>query len=168
MSNPKWADVAHYYQFSAIEIQLPCGNRAFKGVTGQISGDSNHKKAFYLDAGGHYTRSTDANVSQYLPILRALEDMTGEEAREYYTLKTGLDSKYVNRLIIRGKSADIVSVEYLKKYRSAAVIFVDIANKATPIGGQYAPKELAYLIQKGFNVFGLEWGTEAIRKGVES
>ena len=99
-----------------------------------------------------------------LPILTHFEDITGDQAREYYTMKTGLPSKYVNRIIIRGKSADIVSVTYLKKFPAAKVIFVDIANKATPLGGQHTTKEFLWLISRGFDMFGLIESGQAIRK----
>ena len=133
----KWKDVAHYYQFSDIEIQLPCGNRKFKGMTNQISGDSNHKKAFYLDAGGYFTRSTDANVSQYKPTLRHLDDMTEAEDNECM----------------------LVHTRWISNEEFKNVIWS--LTKQHKTFDQYSTH---WLISRGFDVFGLIESGQAIRK----
>lgn len=145
-NDTKWADVAHYYAKSGIFCQW-----------NQI--DEDGENIFEFDEVSYLDGPEDCK-----PILIHFEDITGDQAREYYTLKTGLPSKYVNRIIIRGKSADIVSVTYLKKFPAAKVIFVDIANKATPLGGQHTTKEFIWLISHGFDVFGLIESGQAIRK----
>jgi len=145
MSDTKWADVAHYYSRSPITILNERGDEYDCSIAVSLG-------YLYL----------------WKPILIHFEDITGDQAREFYTLKTGLPSKYVNRIIIRGKSADIVSVTYLKKFPAAKVIFVDIANKATPLGGQHTTKEFLWLISHGFDVFGLIESGQAIRKDVEN
>lgn len=142
----KWADVAHMYIKSGIWCQW-----------NQI--DEHGENTFEFDVMSYLDGPEDCK-----PILAHLEDITGEQAREYYTLKTGLPSKYVNRIIIRGKSADIVSVTYLKKFPAAKVIFVDIANKATPLGGQHTMKEFLWLIHHRFDLFSLIESGQAIRK----
>lgn len=148
MADTKWADVAHYYLKSEID------------VTWKSTFDGSE----FVSAIGTMTLHSLTAMPSVKPILTHLEDITGDQAWEYYTLKTGLPSKYVNRIIIRGKSADIVSVTYLKKFPTAKVIFVDIANKATPLGGQHTTKEFIWLISRGFDVFGLIESSQAIRK----
>jgi hypothetical protein len=158
MSDTKWADVAHYYQFSDIEIQLPCGNRKFKGMTNQISGDSNHKKAFYLDAGGYFTRSTDANVSQYRPILRHSDDITEAEAREIYCVAHGKDfkKKYGTTYFKGGYKSTLFEDQYES---------MDGGNEWELFVGT-KPSVFHWLISHGFDVFGLIESGQAIRKEV--
>lgn len=167
-SDTKWADVAHYYTKSQIDLQIKNRDHAerFLMVSFRNVGGS-HFEEWVND--GVYWRAYGSQFSaweDHKPILTHFEDITGDQAREFYTLKTGLPSKYVNRIIIRGKSADIVSITYLKKFPAAKVIFVDIANKATPLGGQHATKEFLWLISRGFDVFGLIESGQAIRKEV--
>lgn len=159
----KWADVAHHYQFSGVEMERSGKRFTFSGVLVKSG-----KKFAMVNYPDGRTQSSVYHLEEYLPVLRAKEDITEPEAREMYTLKTKLPPKYLNRLIIRGRSTDVVSVEYLKKYPRAKVIFVDISNKATRLEGSYSAKELHWLLLRGFNVFDLEWESEAIRKEVQN
>jgi hypothetical protein len=159
----QWADVAHYYTFSGIEISVGVGNRPFMGITNYKG--MPEKKAIFLSNNGT-CRNSQYSIGEYKPILRDVRDITEAEARELYTLITDLPDKYLQCVLKKG-TLHPVSRAWFKKIPSARVILLDMANKPTPIGGQYSPKAFIWLLTQGFDIFGLIESGQAIRKEVQ-
>ena len=128
----KWAEVAHYYQKSEILIQTnDVGIREMLGAQGT--------------RGVMYATRAHAMLSrwgQHKPILRALEDMTEDEAMELW-----------NSVLGRVAFDESLYSPYgtpLRMYLTKADFWL--------------PNEFHWLISKGFDVFGLIASGQAVRK----
>ena len=133
----KWADVAHYYQFADIEIQIGIGQRKFKGVSQHDSVRGGAKRALFADSGGIFVRSTQYEISEYKPILRHCDDITEAEDNDYMLVHT----QWVEESDLRR-----VILSLAKQHKTF---------------DQYSTH---WLISRGFDVFGLIESGQAIRK----
>ena len=141
----KWADVAHMYQFSDIEIRIGVGDRKFKGVTQLSDARGRIKRALYEDSAGHFVRTTQHEISEYKPILRHREDVTEAESREFMKDFTLFAWEEATQLPVGWKSA--------KEWA------IDILND-----GEFTPAQTLWLLNRGFDLFGLIESGQAIRK----
>ena len=154
MSDTKWADVAHYYQFSDIEIQIGIGQRKFKGVSQHDSVRGGIKRALFQDSGGMFTRSTEYEISEYKPILIHRDDMTEAEARELWEIQIG--EAWV-------QDTDETAIQCLFfNIGNSQMEMADNATFLSVLVGE--PKAWNYLISRGFDLFGLIESGQAIRK----
>lgn len=137
-----WADVAHYY------TNLQCvseGNR-FVAIGFTTKDNPKPSNAYY-----HVGSLGVSLCDNYLPVLRAYEDMTETEAREILTLSEKFDieplweEETAKDTIFRYDHMDHLSATHLERILGC-------------------PQMLHWLVSSGFNVFDLEWETEAIRK----
>ena len=135
----KWAEVAHYYAAAGIEISLiPYTIDQFMTGVIEVNKGIYTSSAFYKGGDCAYKTGTGystADTGKYLPILRALEDMTLQEKMEIFALA--------------GPSEKPHDWEFR----------INIIE-------EYSASELHWLIQRGFDVFGLIASGQAIRKEV--
>lgn len=182
----KWADVAHYYLKSSLDVVIE-----EDGVTliayDSIFAPSGRVIAKQHRGEGRVDHPINAEIGQYKPILRHLEDMTESEALGL--IKIFLESSDVDPFddseisfrihrndngLMLDKDCAVMFVIEARCWDGDLVIYQDgtIESCDSDTGERYRVTNLMqmvhYLIFKGFNVFGLEWGAECIRKGVDN
>ena len=138
----KWANVAHYYTKSQIDLQIKNRDHAerFLMVSFRNVGGS-HFEEWVND--GVYWRAYGSQFSawdDHKPILRHRDDMTEAEAREIYRLVWGFDIDISVSMWDSG-------IDYFES-----------------LYGRYPSAVFLWLISRGFDVFGLIESGQAIRK----
>lgn len=141
MSQHTWPEVAHYYAYSGIMGKLNWGPNSIN-----LPLDSPQDAALIHDRLDHI-RSKQIT---FTPILRALKDMTEDEAREFYTTVNheGLDWEN-GYMRFDWKEAKLWAAHYTRHLPSSI---------------KMPMKSFLWLVSRGFDVFGLITSGQAIRK----
>ena len=156
MSDTKWADVAHYYTKSQIDLQIKNRDHAerFLMVSFRNVGGS-HFEEWVND--GVYWRAYGSQFSAWAdhkPILRHRDDMTEAEARELWEIQIG--EAWV-------QDTDETAIQCLFfNIGNSQMEMADNATFLSVLVGE--PKAWNYLISRGFDLFGLIESGQAIRK----
>ena len=169
----KWADIAHYYTKSQIDLQIKNRDHAerFLMVSFRNVGGS-HFEEWVND--GVYWRAYGSQFSAWAdhkPILRHCDDMTDEECFELASLIWG-DSDIIP--FARSESHRIIKHKAIKFNGKGdpygdCLFVVGVEGRASswPIRmNQMTPLAIHYLVSRGFDVFGLIESGQAIRKEV--
>ena len=163
----KWADVAHYYTKSQIDLQIKNRDHAerFLMVSFRNVGGS-HFEEWVND--GVYWRAYGSQFSAWAdhkPILRHRDDMTESECIDY-TEFVWADSEFSK--VNRSQKISVVwakdSVNLREMYRKCL-----FAVRQKGIMWPFFPKDINqlgfhWLVSRGFDVFGLIESGQAIRK----
>lgn len=156
MSDTKWADVAHYYTKSQIDLKIKNRDHAerFLMVSFRNVGSS-HFEEWVND--GVYWRAYGSQFSAWAdhkPILRHRDDMTEAEAREIWEIHFGKAYEIgpFNELEEPCKDEILNSATYGTRNRLNTELM--LGNSLT----------LHWFISRGFDVFGLIESGQAIRK----
>ncbi len=163
MSNPKWADVAHMYIKSGIEVEYPCESKKsgkrraiLTGVTLDEMETTYRRKE--RGSGGGLLRGDllgwkpngyhDTDALHTKPILRHLEDMAEAEALEILNM---LYSMPLDGCLVSPRE----SLNDKRGTKAGIVSHLDIS-----VG---EPRVWLYLLANGFDLFGLIESGQAIR-----
>lgn len=143
-----WADAAHYYSKSGIQVQ-----KTFKPefLTSNIG-----RKITIVNGGIHafdYSRwefwskgHSDQHILKMIPILRHRDDMTREEADQLFE---------ADGLVWDHSSASDFATSALEWYK---------AHKFSKPHPEYTPNEFHWLISRGYDLFSLIESGQAIRR----
>ena len=154
MSDTKWADVAHYYTKSHIEVVSLRGSNP---KTGQLMGMYQSDAVTVMFGKNQNVDKRKFSVVQLewcKPILTHLRDMTEAEARELWEIQIG--EAWV-------QDTDETAIQCLFfNIGNSQMEMADNATFLSVLVGE--PKAWNYLISRGFDVFGLIESGQAIRK----
>lgn len=136
----KWADVARYYAASGI-------NGHFNRMLAELVGVDGDLAILFLGIVDGARQRRVVDFGSFTPILRALEDMTGDDAKELFMYLHG------NYPIFEGTDSQLIALMLGKSFN------------LTDADGS---RMLHWLIQRQFDVFGLIKSGQAIRKEMEN
>ena len=145
MSQHTWPEVAHYYAYSGIMGKLNWGPNSIN-----LPLDSPQDAALIHDRLDHI-RSKQIT---FTPILRALKDMTEEEARELFAI--------VGQPIHNARLDEIVADYGIRKRTIPEYVVEYVVECSFKLSISTVIQH--WLIQRGFDVFGLIASGQAIRK----
>lgn len=156
MADLKWADVAHYYTKSSLDVVIEEDGATLIAYD-SIFAPSGRVIAKQHRGEGRVDHPINAEIGQYQPILRHLEDMTEGEAREWFRVCEGFEWPE------GGYEEHSTALDRLRFF--IKVMWAYEKDGVTVKNPIFSPAEFHWMLGKGFNVFGLPEG-EYIRKEV--